>query len=148
MNRTLQLRRSSDQTGDRETDDQTQQAEQRNHQHQETDQSNKLSNGHFSDDEINIFNGVPANDGSNEETKPLNDPPINADDSCHNCQHCHHVADKTKEHMWIESRSKEISTETRPKEDVLIRSIRPVPITIKRKPFIAKPDSKLRNAGT
>lgn len=91
---------------------------------------------------------MPASDGSNDETKLLSDPPISSnDDSRHGCPHCHHVADKAKEYMWIETRPKETLTEIRPKEDVLIRSIRPVPITIKRKPFVANPDSKLRNAG-
>jgi hypothetical protein len=148
MSKTLRLRRSSDQTGDRKVDHQIQHAEQWNHEHQDTDQPKKLSNGHFTDDDVNLFNGVPANDGSNEETKPLVDPPINAVDLRHDCPHCHYGADKSRDYMWIEGRPTESSTETRSKEDVLIRSIRPVPITIQRKPFIAKPDSKLRNAGT
>ncbi|KAL1606258.1 hypothetical protein SLS60_003660 [Paraconiothyrium brasiliense] len=129
----------SDQTGDRETD-----------RHQEADQLNKLSNGHPRDHAtLTLSNGVPANDGSDEKTKPPSDTIANADsDSHHDCQHCHHVGDKVKEYIWIDSKPKEVSTETRPREDVIIRSIRPAPITIKRKPFLAKPDSKLRNAGT
>ncbi|KAF2438424.1 Caleosin-domain-containing protein [Karstenula rhodostoma CBS 690.94] len=149
MNKTLRLRRNADQTGEREVDLYTQHAEQWDHQHQETDQRNQLSNGRSAEDETSLSNGVPANDGSNEETRPVNNPPIVAKDgSQHDCTHCHHVGDKVKEYIWVESRPKEILTETRSKEDVLIRSIRPAPITIKRKPFIAKPDSKLRNAGT
>ncbi|KAK7192079.1 caleosin domain containing protein [Paraphaeosphaeria sporulosa] len=123
--------------------------EQWDHQHQETDQLNRLLKEHSAKDNMNLTNGLPANDGSNDETKPSNDVSRTAnEDSRHDCEHCHHGGHKAKDCMWIESRPKELLTETRSREDVLIRSIRPVPITIKRKPFVARPDSNLRNAGT
>ncbi|KAL5392110.1 hypothetical protein PMIN03_007276 [Paraphaeosphaeria minitans] len=148
MNKSLQLRRSSEHTGERGIELSTR-AKQWDHEHQETDKLDKLFNGHSAGEHVSLTNGVAGNDGSNEETKPSNNIPIIAnDDSRHDCEQCHHVGDKAREYLWIESRPKEIVTETRPREDVLIRSIRPVPITIKRKPFVAHPDSKLRNAGT
>ena len=121
-----------------------------------TDQLNKLSNGSAEDDNSKLSNGVPAIDGSRDEGKHPDDYSSKAnhdttasDDSpkgCRHCQHCQHGG-QAKEHASIENKQREITAEGRSREDSVVRSIRPVPITIKRKPFIARSDSKLRHPG-
>ena len=111
------------------------------------DQLKKLSNGTRAKDDLQTPNGVPVNDGPDDEAKPLEDAPARVDDSHHGCHHCHSRVDKVKEYVFVENKPKEVVVEGRSREDLIVRSIRPVPVTVLRKPYIAKPDSKLRSPG-
>ena len=148
------LNRLSDTSADPQIQHQKQESAQWNGQPL-TDHLNKLSNGTVADNDVKLSNGVPPTDGSRDEDRPDGSPAkANHDASvrddtsggCRHCQHCQH-GDKGKEHAFAESRPREITVEGRSREDLVVRSIRPVPITIKRKPFIARCDSRLRHAG-
>ncbi|KAJ4290274.1 hypothetical protein N0V90_010489 [Kalmusia sp. IMI 367209] len=148
-----------DQSEDRQLNPQKQNADQWNRKFQDTDQISKSHRGVLAydgrKDNDKLSNGIPTTDGHNDEdAKPPNDPSaITANDEPHShhlCHHCHHGNEKDKEvSISVESRPKElVVVDTRSREDIVVRSIRPVPITLQRKPFIARPDSKLRHAGT
>lgn len=64
-------------------------------------------------------------------------------------QDLHRVSDKVKGCTHTDYHPREILVETRARDDHHpIRSIRAVPVTYLRKPFIAKPDCKLYHPGT
>lgn len=125
------------------------------HQNQESDQNNrhsmayppnKLTNGSSAENNLESANGVPAIDGSRDEAKTSNDPPAKTSDECrYDCHHCRRLGNKVKDAAG--DNTKETTIESRMRDDFIVRSIRPVPVTVERKPYLPKHGSRLRHPG-
>lgn len=131
-------RGSPEVTTDRQNDHRQQRVEHWTHQHKGPNHLNRLSDGNPVQHAVNCSDDIFTHDGTNDEIKLSNDSPTAADkDSHQGCHHCHHTDDQPRDAL----------VEAKVREHVAVRSVRTVPVTIERKPFIARPDSKLRHAG-